>query len=307
MDAIAFDDVVEYYMMSREQLLIQCDHESRKKRTLIKILSVLDFTGFSIARGHDSRFSQMLGVTSKLSEKMFPQLLGRTIFINVPQVFQWVFRLIKPLMSHRTVAKMVICPGASSGQSLAACPFTQHHLGVDNIPTFLGGTCRCNGGCCIGGVPNSQTTPINSVDADGLASISLSARTTQSLDYPVGADMHVSYNIIAEGKAIDVRAFISANGLTGDTKDAVALWECPMLQAADGVQAGTWVMPHDGILTLRIDNRHALFRGRSIKVKLDFVGRDESNVAQDDPLEMKRGGEGVDRVGVLAHPDSKDS
>ncbi|ETV76530.1 hypothetical protein H257_09531 [Aphanomyces astaci] len=277
MDAVAFDDVVEYYMLYRENLLVQCDQESRKQRTLVKMLSVLDFTGFSIARGHDTRFSQMLGATSKLSEKMYPQLVGRTIFVNAPSIFQWVFRFIKPLLSQRTVAKIVMCPGQSSGQALAACPFANRYLGVENIPTFLGGMCRCGGGCCIGGVPNSQTTPFNSVDADGLSSITLSPGSTQSLDYPVGAGMRVSFKLVAEGKIVDVQAFVTANarGTNNITNNVTVLWERPELQASDGAQQGTWMMPVDGTLTLKIDNRHAMFRGRSIKFKLDFAEGDQ--------------------------------
>ncbi|RHY98757.1 hypothetical protein DYB37_011474 [Aphanomyces astaci] len=236
MDAVAFDDVVEYYMLYRENLLVQCDQESRKQRTLVKMLSVLDFTGFSIARGHDTRFSQMLGATSKLSEKMYPQLVGRTIFVNAPSIFQWVFRFIKPLLSQRTVAKIVMCPGQSSGQALAACPFANRYLGVEVSPG-----------------------------------------STQSLDYPVGAGMRVSFKLVAEGKIVDVQAFVTANarGTNNITNNVTVLWERPELQASDGAQQGTWMVPVDGTLTLKIDNRHAMFRGRSIKFKLDFAEGDQ--------------------------------
>ena len=73
---------------------------------MIKAYSCLDFQGASATRGQDSRFSRIIGESSKLSEKMYPQLLGKSIFLNIPTAFRWVFNLIKPLMSKRAVEKM---------------------------------------------------------------------------------------------------------------------------------------------------------------------------------------------------------
>jgi hypothetical protein len=45
-----------------------------------------------------------------------------------------------------------------SGGDISKCPYASKNIRVEDIPTFLGGTCNCPGGCC--GVPNELTDRI---------------------------------------------------------------------------------------------------------------------------------------------------
>ena len=107
MDSVDADKVLHYMIMARAKTVDYCIEESRKRGHFVKAVSVLDFQGFSIARGNDSRFSRIIGESSKISEKLCPQLLGRSVFVNVPSYFMWIFAVIKPLMSKRAVEKIV--------------------------------------------------------------------------------------------------------------------------------------------------------------------------------------------------------
>ncbi|KAF0699239.1 Aste57867_10204 [Aphanomyces stellatus] len=267
MDAIPFDEVVEYLMMCREVLALQCDAESRTKRTLIKMLSIMDFTGYSLHHSHDLRFHKALCVASKLSETMYPQLLGRTVLFNCPRAFGLVFRLVKRLLSQRSVARIVVCPGPSSGKPVTACPYVTHAIDLQAIPTFLGGDCTCEDGCCIGGIPNAQLLPTYGVDADGFISMKIGARAHETIEVPVGKGMYVEYLLEAQGKPLDVRVSVADD--TG--ADVAVLIERPSLQQSDGPISGTWTIPRDGMLRMQVENRHAFLRGRSIKFKLDLI------------------------------------
>ncbi|KAG9401143.1 hypothetical protein AC1031_009898 [Aphanomyces cochlioides] len=259
MDALPFDDLLEYYMLTRERIFLHCDKLTRSTGKLVKMVGVLDFQGFSLTRGQDRRFAQLNGATSRLSEKMYPQLLGRSVFLNTPSVFPWIFKLMKPLMSARSVEKMCFCPG---GTDASVCPFVSSYLGLENLPTFLGGSCTCGNGCCIGSVPNSQTVPISAVDADGLTSVTLAARSSQTIDVPVGKGMVVEYHLEAEGKPLSVTV-----ALVAPSQDETILLEKPLLQKSDGAVVGKWAIPQDGILQLQVANVHAFLRGRTIKYK----------------------------------------
>ena len=118
---------------------------------------------------------------------MYPQLLGKSIFLNVPKVFHAIFNAVKPLLSKRTVAKMVFCPGnasASTASKACECPYIAEMLGEDIVPSFLGGKCNCPGGC-IGSVPNTQTVYLNSINQEGESSMTIAAGTVQVLEIPV--------------------------------------------------------------------------------------------------------------------------
>ena len=48
---------------------------------------------------------------------------------------------------------------------VAKCPFAKH-LALDTVPSFIGGACRCKGGC-VGGCPNEQTKPVGAIGSGG--------------------------------------------------------------------------------------------------------------------------------------------
>ena len=230
MDHLSQDEVMQYMTQQREAQAIYCDIETRKQRKLIKAVSVLDFSGFSLLRGNDSRFQKCITEGSKLSEKLYPQMLGKSIFststsctismhlhiygckyltnhihihrssrhaVNTPRIFNFTFSLIKPLMSKRAVEKMVFCPGFAAGSDVSVCPYLSKYMNLDTVPTFLGGKCNCPGGC-IGNVPNSQTVPVNEISADGSSSMTIAARTAQTLELPVCKGNGVEVDTLSE-------------------------------------------------------------------------------------------------------------
>ncbi|EQC42165.1 hypothetical protein SDRG_01005 [Saprolegnia diclina VS20] len=262
MNNVAYDDVVEYMMLAREATMVYLDQTSRATRTLVKASTILDFSGFSLLRGHDARFSRVQGECSKLSEQMYPQLLGRTIFVNTPAVFSWVFKLLKPLLSERTVAKMVICPG---GKQLSDCPYVANYLNLSDLPTFLGGQCMCDGRGCIGGLPNSQTTPLTGVNDDGLASMTLAPRSTQTIERSIASGCVLEYTLGVPGK----RVLVSVGFIGAST--VLPILPAQFLDQATGCIDGVWSAPSDGVLRLHFDANDAVFRSRDVQYKVDVV------------------------------------
>ncbi|KDO35404.1 hypothetical protein SPRG_00254 [Saprolegnia parasitica CBS 223.65] len=264
MNNVAHENVVEYMMLAREATMVYLDAKSRETRTLLKAITILDFCGFSLLRGHDARFSRVQGECSKLSEQMYPQLLGRTIFVNTPAIFSWVFKLLKPLLSERTIAKMVICPG---GKQLSDCPYVSTYLKLSDLPTFLGGQCTCDGRGCIGGIPNSQTTPLTSVDDDGLASMTLAPRSTQSIERSIATGCVFEYTLGVPGK----RVLVSVSFTGRDTSTVLPILPAQFLDQATGCIDGVWSSPSDGVITIRFDANDAVFRSRDVQYKVDVV------------------------------------
>ena len=101
MDTLDVEKVLYIFTMNRLKDMEYCDRLSREKGFLVKSITVLDFQGFSLLTGNDSRFNKVIGESSKLNENLFPQMLGRSVFINTPKVFSIVFNVVSLLMSKR--------------------------------------------------------------------------------------------------------------------------------------------------------------------------------------------------------------
>ena len=259
MDAVSFDDVMLNSTLTRVKSMFYCDEMTRKHGRLYKAISVLDFNGFNLTRGNDSRFSKIIGDSSKLAEKLFPQLLGRTIFINTPSYFYWTFALIKPLMSARAVEKMVFCPAKGD---IAACPYLSRNLDLDKVPTFLGGSCNCVGGC-IGGVPNSQTSPINQIDGDGMSSMTVSARSSETIDFVVAQGLKLSYSLKVDNRKIEIKGiFTSSNGAVS------SFIKKRFLESDEGTLNGNFTATEDGVCVLEFDNSASILRSKVIHYKI---------------------------------------
>ena len=265
MDALPFDDVLLFFTIYRFKTLEYLDKETRKQGRLLKAITVLDFQGFSVARGNDSRFAKIIGESSKLSEKLFPQLLGATVFINVPRFLYWSINLIKPLMSKRAVEKMAFCPGnVVSTKSITECPYLTKNLALEDVPSFLGGKCNCPGGC-IAGVPNSQPAPINEIDANGLASITVPARSILPIEFPVIKGMKMQFAIRVDDRKVELSATFTEQA----TSLSTLTMEKRFINSEDGTINGSWEAPSDGTWSIQFDNTHSMLRTKKVFYKIE--------------------------------------
>lgn len=264
MDNVPYEQVLTAFTMARFKAVEYCDAQTRKEGRLVKAINVLDFQGASLSRGNDSRFSKLLGESSKLNEKLFPQLQGSTIMVNVPPFFMFGFNLLKPLMSKRALEKVVFCPGKNSGKPISACPYLSNYLNIDNVPTFLGGNCNCPGGC-IGNVPNSQTLPLSGITTEGLSKQVISARKNERIEFPIIRGTKVSYTIQVESKKLEVSAmFSNGNSVLQDN-----IIEKRFVESSDVIE-GKWNAKEDGVLTFEFDNSHSYFNSKTVMYKIDF-------------------------------------
>lgn len=256
MDNVAYNDILEYMLISREKMVAYLETKSREQRQLIKGITVLDFAGYSFRWGSEPRFSKLLGECSVLMEKMYPQLIGRSIIVNTPSYFSWLFRFIKPLLSEETLAKVVLCPG---GSSVADCPYLSKYLVLSDLPSFLGGDCTCDGKGCIGDIPNTQTVSFND---NGLTSLTIGIRSTQTIDIPVKSGKRLLYTLKAPGKSLNVSIVFRPFNHLILPKQTLAL--------ANGIVDGTWLAPKEGIASLIFENS-ARFGSRTVLYKTEVI------------------------------------
>jgi hypothetical protein len=198
MNLLTHEQMVEFLMFSREEAFIQCDAETRRRRVVVKMVSVIHME--HAGAGFDRRFGQCLGASSKIGEFAYPQSLLKTVLFRPPSFCErWVaracervlrpaaacahdpaarttdartrrhtrapaavfaiFALIRPLMSKKSLDKQSVCPGRAAG-GVAKCPFAAKHFELATLPTILGGECTCAArGGCICGFANDMSAP----------------------------------------------------------------------------------------------------------------------------------------------------
>lgn len=115
------------------------DKKTRETGLLCKQVSVIDLEGFSLLH-YDPKFAKVIGKSSAFSAVHFPQLLGKTILINLPVTFRLVYKAFTVFMPQSTLEKQAICPANTLKSSATECPFLKKFRGSDEImPPFLGG------------------------------------------------------------------------------------------------------------------------------------------------------------------------
>ncbi len=110
---------------------------------LVKSLGLQDFKAVSIFMSRDSRFFKALGESSKIGEAIYPQLLWKQVFFDVPFFFSAMMSVARLFMSKRALEKISLCPGDAKSD-IRRCPFVRAQgIPVEDIPSFLGGGCKC--------------------------------------------------------------------------------------------------------------------------------------------------------------------
>lgn len=131
-----------------------CDRESRKRGHICKMISFADLKGLGLF-DTDRHLTSLMGKAMEESELYWPCLLGKMFIMNAPGFIAAVLAIAELFLPAKTFAKLARCKGTTRKQSISTCPFATQFLDLDQLPTFLGGTCECKEkGGCIGGTPN---------------------------------------------------------------------------------------------------------------------------------------------------------
>ncbi|KAJ3401483.1 hypothetical protein CcCBS67573_g07329 [Chytriomyces confervae] len=285
MDNVPFDDVLNFMILNRLKTLADCEAASRRENRLIKTITLLDMQGMSMARIPDSRFIKVLGDSSKLSEKMFPQLLGKTIYVNAPSWMVWAFKtVLLPVLSKKTIEKTVFCPGNSSGKNnMADCPYLSRYLKAADLPSFLGGQCNCIGGC-VGGVPNSQTTPVTEISGDGGVSLTVASRNVEIVSYPLLAGTKARYMLaVGVGQNIQVRVtftprdsdksqvIVAPQVIEGAKKKLLLGKSKTDASGEEYAISGDFTAKSQGIFAIEFDNSQSWMRSKTVSYLFETV------------------------------------
>ena len=146
--------MVMFHVMGKEVAWRMCDKATRATGRLVKMVVINDFTAMRMSMP-PKKVMQSYSESSKLAERLYPQMLQTTAVCNAPTWFSMVMKVGKLFLSQKTLDKFRICPKTGTIQD---CPFVRRYLHANEMPTFLGGQCRCeHQGGCVAGMDNDAS------------------------------------------------------------------------------------------------------------------------------------------------------
>lgn len=162
------DEIKQGIIFQKEYCAHICDQESRKRGYICKLISIVDMKGFGLS-SIDRTFTKSMGEAMSSTESHYPQLLGSMFLLNTPFFMSAVLALAEFFLPARTFAKLARCKGTTRKEPWDTCPFAKMWFDRSSLPTFIGGTCTCNGtNKCIAGTDNDVKEMIypDNIDPD---------------------------------------------------------------------------------------------------------------------------------------------
>ena len=83
MEKLTSQQLNDFLMSTKEGAFAECDALTRSSRKLIKLSAIADLAHVSVSV--NKAFFKVLGESSKLSEDVFPQLIGVSVVVNTPK------------------------------------------------------------------------------------------------------------------------------------------------------------------------------------------------------------------------------
>ena len=108
--------------------------------------------GVSVA---NSQTYGLCKLAAKVGSDYYPEIMGNFLIVNAPMLFSGIWAVVKGFLDEKTRGKIKII-----GSNFM--PTVEQFLDHENIPTFLGGGCECEGGCM-----NSDIGPWNDYEIHG--------------------------------------------------------------------------------------------------------------------------------------------
>jgi len=249
--AIPQDDLLQFhiYMMERAEKRMRDAREQGITPELIDEGTVIieDLQGL----GMKHMLTQGLDMIQKLAEidqNHYPESLKKMYLVNAPSIFSVIWKIIAPWLDPITAAKMAIVSTDYKPLLEAECGITN-----ENLPSFLGGKCQCEGGCCPkGGVYGDVTSESSTV-------VNINSRDKHELIVKVEEEGSVlGWHFKPEGYDI---GFIVYKQDNGKRKEVV-----PYAKFEDPAQGH--VTASVGTYVLQFDNSYSMLRSKSVRYEI---------------------------------------
>ena len=109
-------------------------------RPVTNLCTILDLRGLTSGLRLFWDVKSYLQQTSHIGQNYYPESLGKMYVVNAPWVFATVWSVVRGWLDPVTAAKVTIVNGNGRKELL-------EQIDEDSLPSELGGSCKCPGGC----------------------------------------------------------------------------------------------------------------------------------------------------------------
>lgn len=135
------DRMIKYYVREYERTLLNrlpaCTQAAGVK--VEQSLTILDLEGFSMKMMSKQTYD-FIKIASSIAQDYYPEMLGQMFIVNAPTLFSMLWSTVKKFVDEKTRNKIQIMNNKYQAALLEL-------VDPENLPHFLGGTCKCPLGC----------------------------------------------------------------------------------------------------------------------------------------------------------------
>ena len=268
-DRISKNDIYDMNLGQREGAYQLCDRLTRETGMLCKQSMFMDMKGCALSSMMDRRQGETHAAMSKISSRIYPQLMDKFCILNAPSWMNFLMSVYKKIGSKRSLAKFELF---TSTNQLWESKWAQQRLVRANFPAFVGGN-----------VPDealSDDMKGSALQVEPLPQLTIGARAVEKVYIDVGQEEtgKIEYCFHLLSRSIEVRVmFVPSNDMDG----AIVVSERKKVNAEDGPQRGTWdlkkkgvKMVGGGVLQVEFDNSSSSMRSKTVVYSFDVVERD---------------------------------
>lgn len=269
MNNLSSEEVTEFLGMNSFMEYLYADILTRKTGHFTKNISIVDLNGVTVY-GTDMRFLKCLGANSTANAVMYPQLLGKTIFLNAPSFMRAIRSTLALCMSRSAMDKVIVLSvqiredREVTNEELAQCVYlSQNCTGVETLPRFLGGKADTP----------EHLIPVAS-RSDAMTKLNVSARSTEDVpvelskedsDYPLLIKLSVS----VEDYGIGVQCKLVPSGQSPEM--AKMMFPYRKIKSEQGIITADFEAEVSGRLILSFDNSYSYLRSKVVEYNFDLV------------------------------------
>lgn len=224
--------------------LLRYKNETRAAGTpeIVQVTVVMDCKGFSL--GHlFGPAMDILKAQSVMDQAYYPEGLHKLYVANAPTSLSVAWNIVKGWLDARVQKKIVFMKSGETAAGLLEA------IDADKLPLFLGGTCKCEGGCVGSDNPTEEIEDDDAMIADNVVKtelIKVPARDKVTKSIAVDEKTQTLWDFHVEDK-LDISISATFEGADGSN---VVIADAERLQKG----SGQYSTKTKGTIVISLDN-----------------------------------------------------
>ena len=230
--------------------------EQEGGRRILGIVMIMDMKG--LGYGHLWRpCLEILKATFTVDATYYPEGLHRLYLVNCPTMIMFAFNIVKGWIDPRVHEKITFLPPNETTETLLKV------IDAERLPSFLGGSCECEGGCVPqASLESSPTTSSAAGEGDTF---------TEEIVVPAGKTFVKEFELVAGEEVAWEFASTKDKGIMFSVSwfDTESSGERVVVEAEhlkDG--SNTHIASSKGKLVLTWDNSAAWFTSKTLQMRV---------------------------------------